>query len=247
MVLSKFKIVILLLFSLSKTVVFSQTEENKLDNNGLKHGVWKGLYSESKRPRFEGTFVHGKETGNFKFFDDTKANTIIATREFNSNSNSAYTIFYDQNKSKVSEGKVVNRLFEGNWKYYHEGLNVVMTLENYKNGQLEGLRTVYYKSGIIAEEANYIKGKKDGLYKKYTEKGVVMEESHYTNGEYDGVAIFRDPDGIIVAKGKFIKGQKIGIWQFYQGGKLVSSEKMGVQRKKALGKKAVKTQLEIKQ
>jgi antitoxin component YwqK of YwqJK toxin-antitoxin module len=32
-------------------------------------------------------------------------------------------------------------LFTGEWKYYHQS---VMTLENYKNGKLEGLRSVYY-------------------------------------------------------------------------------------------------------
>jgi len=68
-------------------------ECNKLDENGNKHGVWKGIYPDSKRPRYEGTFDHGKEVGIFKFFDDTKAGTVIATREFNSKDNSCYTIF----------------------------------------------------------------------------------------------------------------------------------------------------------
>ena len=47
-------------------------EVNKSDANGKKEGVWKGTYEVSKRPRYEGTFSHGKETGVFKFFDDTK-------------------------------------------------------------------------------------------------------------------------------------------------------------------------------
>ena len=71
----------------------SAQEINKLDDKGLKHGFWKGYY-ESKRLRYEGEFAHGKENGMFKFFDDTKANTVIATREFNSADNSCYTIFY---------------------------------------------------------------------------------------------------------------------------------------------------------
>ena len=29
-----------------------------------KHGIWKGVYEESKRPRYEGTFEHGKEIGD---------------------------------------------------------------------------------------------------------------------------------------------------------------------------------------
>jgi hypothetical protein len=36
--------------------------------------------------------------------------SIIATREFNVRTNSAYTIFYDQAKNKVSEGVVISCL-----------------------------------------------------------------------------------------------------------------------------------------
>jgi hypothetical protein len=33
------------------------------------------------------------------------------------------TIFFDQANNKVSEGKVLNKLFEGPWKYYHQAQN----------------------------------------------------------------------------------------------------------------------------
>ena len=72
----------LLLFLLSVNIVVAQ-DINKLDDKGIKHGLWKGTYPDSKRPRYEGTFEHGKEIGLFKFFDDTKSGTVIATREFN--------------------------------------------------------------------------------------------------------------------------------------------------------------------
>ena len=110
------KLLLILFFSSS---IFAQ-ETNKLDEKGLKHGLWKVTFEESKRPRYEGTFEHGKEVGLFKFFDDTKAGTVIATREFNPKDNSCYTIFYNQNKNKVSEGKLINKEYVGVWKYYHE-------------------------------------------------------------------------------------------------------------------------------
>ncbi len=199
--------------------LFAQ-ETNKLDDKGLKQGLWKGIYEESKRPRYEGTFEHGKEVGMFKFFDDTKVGTVIATREFNSKDNSCYTICYNQNKSKVSEGKLVNKLYEGEWKYYHENSPEIMTLENYLNGKLNGLRKVFYPSGKIAEEANYKNGKKEGSYKKYAENGIILEETIYKNDEYDGLAIFRSPDNVVVAKGNFIKGKKEAIWEFNTNGKI---------------------------
>lgn len=217
---------LIVVFILLGTNVHAQSLTNALDSNGKKEGLWKGVYSESNRPRYEGTFSHGKEIGLFKFFDDTKVGSVIATREFNANDNAAYTIFYDQSKNKVSEGRVLNRGFEGEWKYYHQKSTVVMTKENYSNGKLEGMRTVYYLDGKIAEEQSYKNNIKNGLYKKYAENGIILEESSYKNDQYDGIATFKDPDGTIVSKGKFTIGKKAGIWQFFEKGKLVKEVNM---------------------
>jgi antitoxin component YwqK of YwqJK toxin-antitoxin module len=215
-----FKIVFLI-YSIS---LFSQADCNKLDANGKKIGLWKGVFEDTKRPRFEGTFDHDKEVGLFKFFDNTKASNLIATREFNSKDNSAYTIFYDFNKNKISEGKVINKLYEGLWIYYHKGSTVIMTSENYKNGKLNGTKTVNFKSGKPAEISNYKNGILDGVYEKYIESGVALEESFYVNGELNGITTYRAPDGLVVAKGKFRNGIKVGIWQFFENGKLESED-----------------------
>ena len=228
---------IILLFLVTTNASFSQNDFNKLDEKGLKNGVWKGFYEESKRPRYEGTFEHGKEIGTFKFFDDTKAGTVIATREFNKKDNSCYTIFYNQKNNKVSEGKVVNKVYEGEWLYYHEDLPSIMAREFYKKGKLNGKRTVYFKNNKVAEEVNYVNGLKEGAYKHYTENGILLEESNYVKGEFHGDAIFRDPEGNIVAKGKFKNGKKVGMWQFYELGKLVSEENMSYPKKAKKEKK----------
>lgn len=216
---------------LSFSSLQAQNAINNLDTNGKKDGLWKGVYPESKRPRYEGTFSHGKEIGEFKFFDDTKAGTVIATRTFNPNDNVAYTVFYDQRKNKVSEGKVINKLFEGQWKYYHLGATTIMTAENYKNGKLEGLRSVFFPSGKIAEETYYKDGLKNGSSKKYSEKGFVLEEATFKNNQYDGIAIFKDVDDKIVSKGKFTNGKKTGIWQFFENGKLIEEVNMSDPKK----------------
>lgn len=221
-----YKIRLITVVFLSFCSLQAQNAFNNVDANGKKDGVWKGIYPESKRLRYEGTFSHGKEIGEFKFFDDTKAGSVIATRTFNPNDNVAYTIFYDQNKNKVSEGKVVNKKFEGEWKYYHLGATTIMTTENYKNGKLEGLRSVFFSSGKIAEETNYKLGLKNGSSKKYSEKGIVLEEATFKNNQYDGEAVFRDVDGKIVSQGKFTNGKKTGSWQFFENGKLTEETNM---------------------
>lgn len=199
-------------FLLSTFSLFAQ-EINKVDSKGKKHGIWKGIHEESKRPRYEGTFEHGKEIGIFKYFDDTQAGTVIATREFNTKDNSCYVIFYNQQSMKVSEGKVVDKKFEGEWKYYHFNSPQIMTLENYKNGKLNGVRKVYYRSGAITEETTYVDGIKNGSYKNYAENGIVLEESLYKNGQYEGAAIFRNATNNVVSQGVFKNGKKIGIWK----------------------------------
>jgi antitoxin component YwqK of YwqJK toxin-antitoxin module len=230
---------ILILF-LCCQVVFSQADSNQVDDKGRKHGVWKGVYEESGRPRYEGTFEHGVEIGVFRFFDDTKAKSIIATREFNPKENSCYTMFYDQKKNIVSEGKEIKRLREGQWKYYHKETKVIMTLENYKKGKLEGIRTVYYPNGKIVDEVLFKNGLKEGVYKKYSENGIVLENSFFKNGEYDGEAIYKDPNDLVVAKGKFKDGKKIGKWQFFINGKLSSEEDMDKPKKPMLKRDKVK-------
>ena len=240
MKITKFLFLIVITVFCFSTTLFSQSDFNKLDENGKKNGVWKGVYEESKRPRYEGIFEHGKEIGLFTYFDDTKTSSTMATREFNSKDNSAYTIFYDQKKNKVSEGKVINKLHEGAWTYYHEASKIIMTLENYKNGKLEGLKTINFPSGKVAELTNYKNGIKEGAYKKIAENGVILEESTYLNGELNGASTFNAPDGLVVAKGMFKQGKKVGIWLFYENGKLVSKDNFNKPRKKFQKREAIR-------
>jgi|JI9StandDraft_1071089.scaffolds.fasta_scaffold46394_2 antitoxin component YwqK of YwqJK toxin-antitoxin module len=231
----KVKFVFGLLLLCFSPFAVAQNDYNKLDENGKKHGLWKGFYEESKRPRYEGTFEHGKEVGVFNFFDDTKAKSVIATREFNTKDNSVYTTFFDQKKNKVSEGKEVNRKYEGQWKYYHKESSAIMSLDNYKDGKLDGKRSVFYPKGKIAEEINFKNGLKEGPYKSYTQSGVVIEETNYKNGEYDGPAIYRESSGKIASEGNYVKGKKRGIWKFYQDGKLVKQQNMSKENTSKLG------------
>jgi antitoxin component YwqK of YwqJK toxin-antitoxin module len=96
-----------------------------------------------------------------------------------------------------------------------------MTTENYKNGKLNGLRTVYFPNGKLAEQTTFVNNLKQGTYKKFTETGIVLEESFFKNNEYDGLAIFRNDSGIVVSQGLFSKGLKIGVWEVFENGKLV--------------------------
>ncbi len=210
----RFVITLLILASQALTAQINQT-----DAQGRKHGLWRGVYEESKRPRYEGNFENGKEVGIFKFFDDTKAGTVIATRDFSRQPGAAYTIFYDQKNNKVSEGNVVGKQYEGKWVYYHRQSPTIMSVEHYKNGKLHGLRQVFYPDGKIAEEINYDGGQKTGIYKKYAQSGVVLEEATYEKDTLHGPAIYRDPSGKVVSQGNYKNGGKHGMWTITEEGK----------------------------
>ena len=221
-----------ILFLILSKSSFAQIDFNKLDDNGKKNGVWKGFFEDSKRLRYQGTFDHGKEIGTFNYYDDTQEASLIGVRVFDATKNSVYTTFYDQKKNIVSEGKSINKLKEGIWKYFHEAAKEIMTIENYKLGQLDGLRSVFYKNGTIAEETNYKNGKKQGLYKKITEKNIILETVNYVNNEYEGLAVYRDPNNNIVAQGIYKNGKKKGIWKFFKEGKFDSQTNFNFQGKK---------------
>lgn len=226
------KSTILLFFWLMASATGIAQEWNKTDKDGKKHGAWRGFFEESKRVRYEGQFENGREVGIFKYYDDTKAHPVIATRDFSKAPGAAYTIFYDQKKNVVSEGNVVGKVYDGLWKYYHQASPQLMTTEYYKNGKLDGTRTVYYKSGKIAEETTYKDGVRHGPYKKYTETGIVLEESNYANGRFEGPATYRDGEGQVVSKGVFKNGAKHGYWEFYKNGKLDKKEKYPIRKAK---------------
>jgi antitoxin component YwqK of YwqJK toxin-antitoxin module len=219
------KKLIFIAFLVLANLVSAQDKLNQFDEQGLRHGFWKGFHEESKRPRYEGVFEHGKEVGTFKYFDDTKAGTLIATRDFSKNDSSCYTIFFDQKANKVSEGVVKNKLFEGQWKYYHQESKDIMTLENYKNGKLNGVRKVFYKSSKLAEEINYTEGKKNGVGKTFAENGNQIDQHQYVNDLFEGIAIYFDGNGKKMYEGTYKNNLKVGIWKFYENGKVVKQVK----------------------
>ena len=219
-------IVLFFTFLISTVLIAQEGEINKFDNSGKRHGLWKGTYEKTGRPRYEGTFDNGKETGVFKFFADTRLGQVITTRDFSANNGTSYTTFFDQHGNKVSEGKEVGKLREGEWKIYHKGGKEIMSVENYSKGKLNGLTKVFFPNGKIAEEAEYINGVKNGIYKKYNEKGTILEDTNYKDGKLHGQAYFYDKYGNLSSKGVFYKGYMDGNWEWYENKKPVKKEYM---------------------
>jgi len=215
---------VILLFLLSFSV-YAQDNINQFDANGNRHGLWKGTHKETNRPRYEGVFNHGKETGVFKYFDDTKAGTVIATRDFSKGDGSCYTLFYDQKGNTVSEGKLLNKIPEGTWKYYHLESKTLMTIESYKKGKLDGTKKIFYKNSLLAEETNYTMGIKNGSSKTFAENGKPIDAHTYKNGLYQGLASYYDGNGNKMYEGNYANGKRVGLWKFFEQNKVIKEVK----------------------
>ena len=227
----KFKF--LSLFLIVTSLVYAQ-DINQFDENGKRHGVWKKNFEGTKQLRYEGQFDHGKEVGEFKFYKLVKKKSVLTATKLFEGDGSAYVKFLASTGKTISEGKQLGKLYVGEWKYYHNKSDKIMTLEHYNNkGSLEGERLVYYKDGVVAERANYVDGKKQGIYYGYSVKGVVLRELNYENDELNGLAKHFNGKGELLAEGNYYKGKKKGIWKYYENGELVKEDNIDAVKKKS--------------
>ncbi|WP_053991821.1 toxin-antitoxin system YwqK family antitoxin [Mangrovimonas sp. TPBH4] len=217
----KLKYIQIMLCFLATSVMLAQ-QINQFDSKGLRHGIWRKNFHETKQPRYEGEFNHGKEIGVFKYYTlNNKKSVLSATKTFNPNNDIAEVKFFSSTGKLISEGKMNGKLYMGKWVYYHNKTNAIMSTETYNNqGNLDGEKLVYYDNGQIAERVNYVNGKIQGVSRWYSETGVVLKEFHYVNDELHGEAKYYNDEGQLLVEGNYKRDRKDGIWKYYKDGKL---------------------------
>ncbi|MCG9973314.1 toxin-antitoxin system YwqK family antitoxin [Christiangramia crocea] len=194
--------------------------QNKVDEEGRRHGHWKVNFEGTSSPKFEGNFVHGKETGIFKFYKKGFYDHPTAIMNFEEAKDSVHVTYYTQKGKPISEGNMLNRKREGKWVYYHQKSDSIMMTEVYKNDKLNGLQKTYFPNGQLAEKTSYRDGLKHGESYIYTENGQVTKHLNYKNGELHGDAVYYTPKGEKTMEGVYKEGQKTGTWKYYTDGKL---------------------------
>ena len=122
------KLKFLSLFLIVTSLVNAQ-DINQFDESGKRHGLWKKYFEETKQLRYEGQFNHGKEVGEFKFYKLVKKKSVLTATKIFDVDGSAYVKFLTSTGKIISEGKQVGKLYVGEWKYYHNKSDKVMTLE----------------------------------------------------------------------------------------------------------------------
>jgi len=217
---------LLLFFILIPITLLAQTSEiNQLDANGKRHGKWTKNFEGTNQVRYEGEFNHGKETGTFKFYKKDNEDHPHATKTYSENSNVVKAKFFTNKGKLLTEGQFVDKKREGEWIYYHKGKNVVMMKENYKNNKLNGLKSIYYENGELAETQEYINGIMHGENFVYGANGNLLQYYNYKEGTLHGLTKIYNPKGDLTQEGNYRNGLRDGIWKYYEDGKVTKTEK----------------------
>lgn len=184
---------------------------NQKDAQGKKHGVWK-KYHEDGKLRYEGTFDHGKEVGEFTFY--FPSGDIKAINRFRGKSGVAYSYQFGGDSILAAEGKYINSKRDSVWTFYNIGGDVI-SREDYKNNERHGKSITYFPSGRKAEITNYANGKKEGEWLQFYETGKPRAKGNYVDNKLEGEVFYYETTGRIRAKGKYVKGLMDGNWYFF--------------------------------
>lgn len=231
-----FRNLFILFFISGSLSAFAQNKTNQFDAQGKRDGRWVKTYEDSEQIRYEGTFEHGQEVETFKFYRKDSKKQPHATKTYHTKNDSVLLKFFTQKGKLVSEGNVIAKKREGKWKFYHKNNENLMMVETYRNDSLDGLKSIYFPNGKIAEKQNYQNGIKDGKNVMYSENGTLLQEYIYKNGKLDGPSKVYDGKGILSSEGAYKNGLRHGVWKFYKNGKVDKTKKYPIDRPKLKAK-----------
>ncbi|WP_103865265.1 toxin-antitoxin system YwqK family antitoxin [Aquimarina sp. I32.4] len=193
---------------------------NAFDANGKRHGKWQKKYENIEQLRYEGTFDHGKEIGQFKFYKPNSGTSPTAIKTFLKNNDTVRVKYFTQKGKVISQGQMIGKERVGKWVYYHKGSNKIMMTEQYTSGKLNGEQLTYFTNGQLTEKTLYVAGKREGKSFIFSDSGVVMKEFTYGNDKLQGLTKYFDTDGTLLIEGNYKRGRKDGLWKYYKDGKL---------------------------
>lgn len=221
-------------------VSFGQT--NQTDAQGRKQGEWIKKYPNSSVIMYQGTFKNDKPIGTFTY--NYKSNKVKAIIKHNATSTRSEATYYHENGKVMSQGIYRNQKKDSIWVSYNEKgritmsetykndeLNgekklyylpydpsdkseIVISVYNYVNGQVEGKFIEYYPSKVIRKTGQYKNHKRHGEWIQYEINGNKLIVEHFWEGKQHGWFIGYDE-----------KGQE-GQRQYYYYGNIVEGEKL---------------------
>jgi antitoxin component YwqK of YwqJK toxin-antitoxin module len=208
-------ITILIMIALSVSAACqTDMDLNKTDAKGRKKGHWIKKNPDGKI-QYEGTFKDDHPVGEFKrYFED---NTLKSLLVYSSDGREAYATIYHPNGFIASQGKYINQLKEGKWKFYSQYVNgYLINEEEYSNNTRNGPSLKYFPDSTIAEKLNYTNGIKDREWLQYFANGQVYLKAFYSGGMLNGKFEVWFSDGKQEVSGTYKNNLREGKWLIYK-------------------------------
>ncbi|MCF1751367.1 toxin-antitoxin system YwqK family antitoxin [Mariniradius sediminis] len=199
--------------------------------NGVEHGIFKE-YDENGNLEVEYQMVNGQLDGVVRVFEGKNLLTLT-TYKNNIKNGPRAEYSYDEGTGELFLrliGEYLNNEKNGKWELfaYSEGQEILLTIENYKNGSLNGpFQDVKGDSLILGSHKN---GLLDGDYKVYldhirflvggiirtdTSKLSLVTEGSFQDGLESGYWRNYGVTGTILSEGAYTQGKKTGEWKYY--------------------------------
>lgn len=187
---------LLILFLFASTAAYSQV--NQKDSQGRKQGTWKKAYENSTAFVYVGQFKNDKPYGQFIYYYESGKVKVIL--DYVANGTASYAKMYHETGYLMARGKYVNQAKDSTWVQYDDR-GVISYQEDYKNGQLDGQRVVFYEPAEgqykVMEYSYWKNGIQHGEYKKFHPNSRTKEEGNYVDGNKHGEVKIYHPNGKI--------------------------------------------------
>ncbi|WP_235297832.1 toxin-antitoxin system YwqK family antitoxin [Portibacter marinus] len=127
----------------------------------------------------------------------------------------------DEVEIRNAKGDVVERFYLnqdslrfGTYTSFNEQ-GAVFEESQYKNGELHGIRKIYYPDGAVEIEENYKKGRMEGPYLTYYKNGQVNLEAQYVDGKMEGTVKRYYDSGELMEEVTFMANEENGPFKEY--------------------------------
>jgi antitoxin component YwqK of YwqJK toxin-antitoxin module len=199
--------------------------EEKNWKDSVLNGVWKKYYDDGT-PQQEGTYNTGFLEGPMNFYYPGKVPAVV--------------------------GQYQHSLKQGKWVYYNRTGMVIIQIENYYLGDLNGYYAEWSdKDGTPRLKGEFKQGKKNGKWTFFDEQGKLQTDSTFSLGYIHGVCTEYYENGNKKTESNYYYSHKTGKWtEWDEAGKITKEENFdsieAVKKKMAMEEKERKKHPKLK-
>lgn len=191
----------------------SSTETNCKDPHGMKQGTWIKKYP-SGLIQYEGYFRDDHPVGEFKrYYEDQILKSVLI---YSNDGKEASATIYHPNGFISSQGKYINQMKEGRWKYFSSSVNgCLIQEEEYTKNLRNGLSLKFFPDSTLAEKINFINDLREGEWLQYYASGKIFLKSFYSGGLLNGKFEVWFENGKIEYSGYYKNNLRNGRWSIF--------------------------------